>query len=92
MGNISWIAVGAITGIVAERFMGTRTGIVVATVIGIVRALLEGLLARVLFHIDPLNSFFDLGTWITAIVGAVVLLALRHAVTASGSRTRRARV
>ena len=92
MGIIAWIVLGAIAGIIAERLMGSRTGIAVATVVGIVGALLGGFLAKVLFHVDSLNSFFNLSTWVTAIVGAVVLLAVLHAVTGSGSRTRRTRV
>ena len=89
MGVLAWIVLGAIAGIVAERLTGSRTGIVVATVVGIVGALLGGFLAQVLFHVDSLDSFFDLSTWITAIVGAVVLLAVLHAVTGSRSRTHR---
>ncbi len=92
MGIIAWIVLGAIAGIIAERLTGSRTGVVVATVVGIVGALLGGFLAKVLFHVDSLNSFFNLSTWVTAIVGAVVLLAVLHAVTGSGSRTGRARV
>lgn len=88
MGILAWIVLGAIAGIVAERLMGSRTGIVVATVVGIVGALLGGFLAQALFHVDSLNSFFDLSTWVTAIVGAVVLLAIMHAVMGSGSRSR----
>lgn len=92
MGIIAWIVLGAVAGIIAERLTGSRAGIAVATVVGIVGALLGGFLARVLFHVDSLNSFFNLSTWVTAIVGAVVLLAVLHAVTGSSSRTSRARV
>ena len=58
--------------------MKTRTGIIAATLIGIVGALLGGFLAKVLFHVHSLNGFFNLSTWITAIVGAIVLLAVVH--------------
>ncbi len=87
MGIIAWIVLGALAGIIAERLMGSRTGIVVATVVGIVGALLGGFLAQALFGVDSLDNFFDLSTWVTAIVGAVVLLAVLHAVT-SRTRTR----
>lgn len=86
MGIIAWIVLGAIAGIVAEKLTGSRTGIVVATVVGIVGALLGGFLAKVLFNVHSLNSFFNLSTWVTAIVGAVILLAVVHAVTGSRSR------
>jgi uncharacterized membrane protein YeaQ/YmgE (transglycosylase-associated protein family) len=44
-----------------------------------------------LFHIHSLQGFFNLSTWITAIVGAAVLLLIYHLVTSrSGSgRSRR---
>jgi uncharacterized membrane protein YeaQ/YmgE (transglycosylase-associated protein family) len=86
MGIIAWIVLGAIAGIVAEKVTGWRTGIVVATVVGIVGALIGGYLAKVLFHVHSLNGFFNLSTWVTAIVGAVVLLAVVHLL--SGNRSR----
>jgi len=39
-------------------------------------ALLGGFLAGVLFDADPLDEFFDISTWLTAIVGSVILLAI----------------
>ncbi len=85
MGVIAWIVLGAITGIIAERLTGSRTGIVVATIVGIVGALLGGFLAKALFHVKSLDGFFNLSTWVTAIVGAVVLVLVVRAVT--GRRT-----
>jgi uncharacterized membrane protein YeaQ/YmgE (transglycosylase-associated protein family) len=43
------------------------------------------------FHIHSLQGFFNLSTWITAIVGAAVLLLAYHLITSrSGSgRSRR---
>ena len=88
MGILAWIVLGAIAGIVAEKATGWRTGIVMATVVGIVGALLGGYLAKVLFHVHSLNGFFHLSTWITAIIGAVVLLAIVHLLTGNRSRSR----
>jgi len=42
----------------------------------------------VLFGVQSLNSFFNLSTWVTAVVGAVVLLAVMHALTGSRGRAR----
>lgn len=89
MGIIAWIILGALAGIIAEKLVGTRTGLVVATIVGIVGALLGGFLAKTIFHVHSLNGFFNLSTWITAIVGAAILLVVMHLV--SGSR-RGARV
>ena len=88
MGIIAWIVLGALAGVVAEKLVGTRTGLVVATVVGIVGALLGGFLAKAVFHVHSLNGFFNLSTWITAIVGAAILLVLVHLVTGGrrGSR------
>ncbi len=47
---------------------------VLTNLIGLVGALLGGFLAKVLFHVHSLNTFFSLSTWITAIVGALILV------------------
>ena len=84
MSIIAWIVLGAICGIIAEHLTGRRTGLIIATVVGIVGALLGGFLAKVLFHIQSLNGFFNLSTWITAIIGAVILFAILRLVTGRG--------
>jgi uncharacterized membrane protein YeaQ/YmgE (transglycosylase-associated protein family) len=59
-------------------------------VIGIVGALLGGWLATKIFHIHSIHGFFNLSTWITALVGAVVLLGVIQLV--EGQRGGRSRV
>jgi uncharacterized membrane protein YeaQ/YmgE (transglycosylase-associated protein family) len=86
MGVIAWIVLGAVAGLVAEHLTGKRTGLLLATVLGIVGALLGGFLAKVLFGVHTLNTFFNLSTWITAIVGAVVVFLAFNAVRGRGSR------
>ena len=86
MGIIAWIVLGALAGIIAEKLTGSRTGIIVATVVGIVGALLGGFLAKAIFHVQSLNGFFNISTWVTAIIGAVVLLAIVHLATGTRSR------
>ncbi len=51
-------------------------GWIVTAIFGIVGALLGGFLAGTLFYADPLDEFFDISTWLTAIVGSIVLLAI----------------
>jgi uncharacterized membrane protein YeaQ/YmgE (transglycosylase-associated protein family) len=87
MGVIAWIVLGAIAGFIAEHLTGRKTGLLLATVVGIVGALLGGFLAKALFHVQTLNTFFNVSTWITAIVGASILFLLMRAV--SGNRRRR---
>jgi uncharacterized membrane protein YeaQ/YmgE (transglycosylase-associated protein family) len=87
MGVIAWIVLGAIAGFIAEHLSGRKTGLLLATVIGIVGAVLGGFLAKALFHVQTLNTFFNISTWITAIVGATILFLLIRAM--SGNRRRR---
>jgi uncharacterized membrane protein YeaQ/YmgE (transglycosylase-associated protein family) len=84
MGIIAWIVLGAVAGFIAEHLTGRRTGLLLATVVGIVGALLGGFLARALFSVQTLDTFFDLSTWLTAIAGAVILFLLMR--LASGRR------
>lgn len=84
MGIIAWIVLGAIAGIIAEKLTGSRTGLLLATVIGIVGALLGGFLAKVIFHVHSLNTFFSVSTWITAIIGAVILVLIVRAFSGRG--------
>ena len=90
MGVIAWIVLGAVSGLIAEHLTGKRTGFVLATVIGIIGALLGGFLAKALFGVQTLDTFFNLSTWITAIIGAVVLFLLFGAVRGRSRRSRRA--
>jgi uncharacterized membrane protein YeaQ/YmgE (transglycosylase-associated protein family) len=90
MGVVAWIVLGAVAGLIAENLTGKKTGLLLATVIGIVGALLGGFLAKELFGVQTLDTFFNLSTWITAIIGAVVLFLLFEAVRGRGGRARRA--
>lgn len=86
MGVIAWIVLGAVAGYIAERVTGNKTGLLLATVIGIVGALLGGFVAKAVFGVQTLNTFFNLSTWLTAIIGAVVLFFLYGAL--KGRRRR----
>jgi uncharacterized membrane protein YeaQ/YmgE (transglycosylase-associated protein family) len=93
VGVIAWIVLGAVAGLIAERVTGNRTGLLLATVIGVVGALVGGFVAMQLFGVDTLDTFFNLSTWVTAILGAVGLYLLFGAVRGRGRsrRSRRAR-
>ena len=82
MGIIALIILGAIAGYIAKAILpgDDPGGVIVTTIIGILGALLGGLLAAALFGADPLDEFFDISSWLTAIVGAIVLLAIYRAV------------
>ena len=51
-------------------------GFIVTTIIGIVGAVLGGFLAGALFDADPLDEFFDVSTWLTAIAGSIIWLVI----------------
>jgi uncharacterized membrane protein YeaQ/YmgE (transglycosylase-associated protein family) len=76
MGIIGFIVLGLIAGAIAKAIMpgDDPGGVVVTMVIGVVGALLAGFLAAALFNADPLDEFFDISTWLTAIVGALLVL------------------
>lgn len=76
MGIIGWILLGLLAGIIAKAVLpgDDPGGIIVTTIIGIVGALLGGLIARALDIGDPIDEFFDISTWLAAIIGAIALL------------------
>ena len=78
MGIIGWVLLGLLAGIIAKALLpgDDPGGFIVTTIIGIVGALLGGLVARALGFGDPIDEFFDISTWIAAIVGAIVLLLI----------------
>ena len=78
MGIIGWILLGLLAGVIAKMILpgDDPGGFIVTTIIGIAGALLGGLIARALDLGDPIDEFFDLSTWIAAIIGSIVLLAI----------------
>ena len=83
MGILAFLILGLIAGAIAKALMpgDDPGGILVTMIIGVVGALLGGFLASVLFDAKPLDEFFDISTWLTAIIGAIVLLLVYRAVT-----------
>ena len=82
MGIILWIIVGALAGWIASAIMGSREGLVMDIVIGIVGAVLGGWIMSLLGHGGV--SGFNVYSFVVAIIGAVVLIAIvrafRHSV------------
>jgi uncharacterized membrane protein YeaQ/YmgE (transglycosylase-associated protein family) len=90
MGIIAWIILGLAAGMVAKMLVPgrDREGLLITTLIGIAGALLGGLEATKLFHVNGTQGFFNLSTWITAIAGAAVLLLAFHLFTGQNSGRR----
>jgi uncharacterized membrane protein YeaQ/YmgE (transglycosylase-associated protein family) len=78
MGIIAFIILGLIAGAIAKAVLpgDDPGGLIVTTIIGVVGAILGGFLAQALFDADPMDEFFDISSWLTAIVGALVLLVI----------------
>ncbi|HEX2589385.1 MAG TPA: GlsB/YeaQ/YmgE family stress response membrane protein [Gaiellales bacterium] len=90
MGIIAFLILGLLAGAIAKAIMpgDDPGGIIVTMIIGVVGALLGGFLASALFNAHPLDNFFDLSTWITAIIGSLVLLAVYRLVTGGHRHSR----
>ncbi len=90
MGIIGWIVLGLLAGVIAKAVMPGNDpgGVVVTILLGIVGALIGGFLAGSLLGRDVNDNFFDLATWVSAIVGALIVLAL-YRVVAGGRYARR---
>lgn len=72
-----WIIFGAIAGWIASLIAGTndRQGCLLNIIVGVVGAFIGGALMQGLTG-QPFNFGFDLRSFVVAVVGAVILLAL----------------
>ncbi|MCE7082664.1 GlsB/YeaQ/YmgE family stress response membrane protein [Streptomyces sp. ST2-7A] len=88
MGIIAWIILGLIAGLIAKKVMpgDGPGGIIVTILLGIAGALLGGFLGSALFGVDAVDGFFEISTWVAAIIGAVILLFLYQLLTGRRSR------
>ena len=76
MGIIAFIILGLLAGAIAKALLpgDDPGGFIVTALIGVAGALIGGFLAGALFGADPMDEFFDISTWLTAIVGSIILL------------------
>ena len=83
MSIIAWIVLGLLAGLIAKAVMpgAERIGLILTTVLGVVGAILGGFLATALGLGDPIDEFFDISTWLAAIVGALIILFLWNAIS-----------
>jgi uncharacterized membrane protein YeaQ/YmgE (transglycosylase-associated protein family) len=78
MGIIGWLIFGGLIGWLASKIMGTdaEQGILLNIVVGVVGAMLGGFLWGLLSNDPEPYQFWDIGSWLTAIIGASLLLWL----------------
>ncbi len=73
MGIIAWIVLGAIAGFIANQIMGTREGLIMMVLLGIVGAVVGGFIAGTLLHVADVTGL-NIESLIVAIFGAVVVI------------------
>jgi uncharacterized membrane protein YeaQ/YmgE (transglycosylase-associated protein family) len=88
MGIIGWIILGLLAGVIAKAILpgDDPGGIIITTIIGVVGAFIGGLIAKALGFGDPIDEFFDLSTWLGAIIGSIVLLLIYRLLVGRGTR------
>ncbi|MDQ0576437.1 GlsB/YeaQ/YmgE family stress response membrane protein [Agromyces albus] len=90
MGFLAFLILGLIAGAIAKLILPGRQGggWFVTLLLGVVGALLGGWIGSLLFGVG-LEEFWDLGTWLLAIGGAIIVLLIYGLIT-RGSRDRTA--
>jgi uncharacterized membrane protein YeaQ/YmgE (transglycosylase-associated protein family) len=88
MGILGWIVLGLVVGALAKLVMpgDDPGGVIVTGLLGIVGALLGGFLGRALFG-TGLGDFFDIRTWVLALVGSLIVLGVYRLVAGRRART-----
>lgn len=83
MGIIGWIVLGLIAGAIARAILPGKQpgGWIVTLFTGILGALVGGWIASAIFGVDVNESFFDLGTWLFAIGGGLIVAFIWRAIT-----------
>ena len=83
MGFIAWIVVGAIAGFLANQVMGSREGLLMMVVLGIVGGLVGGFIAASVLKIGSVNGI-NIESILIATAGAIAVIFVARFV--SGSR------
>ena len=89
MGFLAWIILGLIVGAIVKAVMPGKVGggWVTSLVLGVVGAIVGGWIGSLLFARGEL-AFFDLGTWILAIVGGLVVAGVYGFITGRSKTSR----
>jgi len=82
MGFFGFLLLGLLAGALAKLIVpgAQGGGWFVTLLLGVVGALLGGWLAGLIFGVD-MGSFFDLRTWVIAILGSIIVLLIYGAAT-----------
>ncbi len=80
MGFLATVVVGLIAGFLAHLLMRTHTGLIVDLILGVIGGFVGGWLSSLLFGAN-LMSGINLTSIITALVGAIIVIALYRLIT-----------
>ena len=73
MGILAWIVLGAIAGFIANLIMGSREGLMMMVVLGIVGAVVGGFVAGTVLHVADVTGL-NLESLAVAVFGAVLVI------------------
>jgi uncharacterized membrane protein YeaQ/YmgE (transglycosylase-associated protein family) len=88
MGFIAWIVVGAIAGWIANQVMGSREGLVMMVILGIVGGLVGGWLAANVFKMGNVDGI-NIESIFIATLGAILVVVVANFATGKGRMGRR---
>ena len=86
MGFIAWIVVGAIAGFIANQVMGSREGLLMMVVIGIVGGLVGGYLAATVFKMGTVDGINIESIFIATLGAILVVVVVRFLQGSRGMR------
>lgn len=86
MGFIAWIVVGAIAGFLANQVMGSREGLLMMVVLGIVGGVVGGFIATSVLKVGTVDGI-NIESIVIATLGAILVIFVARAM--GGSRGMR---
>jgi uncharacterized membrane protein YeaQ/YmgE (transglycosylase-associated protein family) len=86
MGFVAWIVVGAIAGFLANLITGSREGLLMMVILGIVGGLVGGYVAATVLKMGTVNGI-NVESIVIATIGAIAVIFIARLV--SGSRGSR---
>ena len=88
MSFLAFLVLGLLAGAIAKLILPGKQGggWFITLLLGVVGALLGGWLGSLILN-RPLTEFWDLGTWLLAIGGSIIVLLIYGLITRNRSRT-----
>jgi uncharacterized membrane protein YeaQ/YmgE (transglycosylase-associated protein family) len=72
---LTWIAIGAVAGFIASYLTGSREGLLMMVILGIVGAVVGGWVAGTWLHIANVTGW-NLTSIVVAVVGALIVIVI----------------